>query len=401
MKHDITLIFPESPFLINQAVFPPLGILYLSAFLKESGFKVQCLDLSLNDHKKEMAESDIIGISFSTPQRSNAFELASYYSKLGKTVIAGGPHATHMEEECEKYFDYVIKGYGEEKLLELMVKLHTGCEAGFQRRDINDFPFPDRDALPIKAYKYEIDGEPATPVMTSRGCPYDCPYCARIEKGCSFQTAERTVRELNHIHESYGFNAFMIFDDIFIDKKKRLKKISHELNGRFKIRCFGRTNLIDAETCEDMARLGVVEVGLGIESGSDEILAKNMKGTSREMNINAVKLLKQYGIRAKTFLIVGLPGETEATINETESWINEAMPDDLDISVFQPLPGSKIFNDPEGYGVKFNYNGIAGWYKGTPGKYKAMADTEELSGAELVAHRDRLESKYKRLEFLR
>lgn len=405
MAVDISLIFPESPFLLNQAVFPPLGILYLSAYLKKSGFKVQCLDLGLEEHKKEMVESGVIGISFSTPQREQAFKLAEYYSSLGKVIIAGGPHATHMRKECEQYFDHVIGGYGEGELFRTLSKLRAGVSDHWYMKNtrgtIDDYPFPDRNALPIKDYKYYIDGELATVIMTSRGCPHDCSFCARIQKGCEIQSAKRTIDEILFVNKKYGYKAFMIFDDIFIASKKRLKTMAEHLGDSFKFRCFARSNLITDEVCEDMVRLGIVEVGIGIESGSLSILRKNMKGTTPETNLRSIQLLKKHGIRAKTFLIIGLPGESEETINETEAWIQEAKPDDLDISVFQPLPGSVIFNYPEDHGINFDYNGIAGWYKGTPGEYKAMASTEFLTAEEIVYHRDRLENKYKNKEMLR
>ena len=96
MKPDITLIFPSSPFLLDQAVFPPLGIMYLSAYLKESGMAVQCLDLGIG-HTPEMAESNVIGISFTTPQRVESFELAKRFSQEDRMVIGGGPHPTHIK----------------------------------------------------------------------------------------------------------------------------------------------------------------------------------------------------------------------------------------------------------------------------------------------------------------
>jgi len=401
MKPDISLIFPSSPFLLNQAVFPPLGIMYLSSFLKQYGFDVQCLDLSLPKHTKEMAESDIVGISFTTPQRDEAFELVRYYRSLGKKVIAGGPHPSHMGTECyEAGFTHVIKGNGETQLLNELL----GVKDISLKINIDSFPFPDRDSLPMRDYQYEISGEPATVIMTSRGCPYRCSFCAKVSNQFEMQSAERTVNEIEHINKAYGFKAFMVFDDIFIANKKRIWDIIQILEHRdlkFKFRCFARSNLINDDICKLMKRLGIVEVGIGIESGSNTILKKNLKNTTREMNSKAILLLRKYGIRAKSFLIVGLPGENEFTVGETESWIREARPDDVDISVFQPLPGSLIFNEPEKFGIHFEYNGNPSWYKGTPGKYKASASTDYLSEERIVQLRDWLENTYKDRNLLR
>lgn len=401
MKPDITLIFPQSPFLLDQAVFPPLGILYLSAYLKQHGVSVQCLDLGIG-HTPDMAEADIIGISFTTPQRDEAFKLAKQFNMEGRKVIAGGPHATHMPQEClRRGFTHVACKYGENPLMKFMEQL-LGRKLDFNLRpEIDDYPFPDRDALPIQQYHYLVDNEPATPIMTSRGCPYNCSFCGKIDNQFKMQSAERTVAEIEHIHETYGYKAFMIFDDVFVASKKRLEKIVELIGGKYKFRCFARSNLLDDRTCELLRQMGDVEVGIGIESGSTEILKRNMKGTTREQNTNAVKRLHDHGIRAKAFLIVGLPGERIDTLMETVDWIYEAEPDDLDISVFQPMPGSKIFANPEKWGIQFEYNGKPGWYKGTPGDYKPMARTEHLSGMEILQWRDELETEFKNPELLR
>lgn len=389
--YDITLVFPSSEFLINQAVFPPLGIMYLSAYLKQYGLKVQCLDMGIG-HTLDMAESDTIGISITTPQRDEAFGLAKYYQKQGCKTIAGGPHATHMSREClANGFDRVIGGQGEKPLLEHFMSM-VGSDWTL---------FPDRDALPLHDYKYEIDGVPATPIMTSRGCPYSCSFCAKINSEFHMMTPSSTVSEIKEINARYGYEAFMIFDDVFIASKERLRKIVGEIGGKYLFRCFARSNLLDDETCKLLNALGVVEVGIGIESGSDDVLKMNMKGTTRKMNTNAVKRLRKHGIRAKAFLIVGLPGETRKTVLDTANWIEEAQPDDVDVSVFQPLPGSPIFADPKAWEVDFVYDGKPQWYKGTPGQYVSNVSTVGLSADKIVAYRDLLEEQYKRKELLR
>ena len=415
MIPDITLIFPNSPFLLDAKVFPPLGILYLSSALKNEGFFVECLDFSLN-YSPFQAQSKYIGISFTTPQRDQAYSLAKMYKDKGHVTIAGGAHATHMAKEClQNDFDYVIKGeadyslpkflkyresIGESALVNLDFPIITAVEP----TNLNRVLFPDRDALPIRDYHYEIDGKKATVIMTSRGCPTNpaCSFCSRITDRFRMQSAERTVFEILEINDRYGFEAFMIFDDVFAMSKKRLFEIARMLASRkFVFRCFGKSNLLTREICELLKKLGVVEVGIGIESGSDFILAKNIKGTTRDVNTQAVKNLKEFGIRAKAFLIIGLPGETEETIAETESWIKEAEPFDMDMSIFQPMPGSSIFKDPAAFGISFNYNGKPCWYKGVPGTYDSSVIQGSLPPERLVMFRDELEKKYKRPELLR
>lgn len=404
---DITLIFPPSPFLIDPAVFPPLGILYLSAYLKKIGFSVKCVDAGLKGYfDSSTVKSLYAGISITTPQRFEAYDIIKSLKDEGHIILAGGPHATHMPEECrEAGCDYVFQGEAETSLANfLLEETHKSWLVPENKLlDLDtQMPFPDRFSIPITKYKYSIDGESAAVMMSSRGCPYNCTFCARITKQCRIQSAVRTFKEIMFVHDTLGYNAFMFFDDVFTSSKKRLRELCNYLEGqKFKFRCFSRTNLIDPEICGYLKDMGVVEVGLGVESGSKEILMRNLKGTTPEINTRAIELLHRFGIRAKSFLIVGLPGETKETVIETCKWIETAKPDDIDVSILQPYPGSDLFKYPEKFGLQFEYNNNVTCYKGIPGQYKCGVRTEKLSSEELLYYRDFIEENYKSKELLK
>lgn len=393
MSMKLSLVVPRSPFLLNPAVFPPLGVMYLSAAMKNY-IDVEVIDENLGMPGVE-ASGDIIGISFTTPQAPRAYELLDYYKVKGKKfIIAGGPHPTHMAEECfRRGFSNVVRRYGENHLYRIVM---NSDQTLFN--SIDEYPFPDRDCLPIHKYFYAIDGVPATVIMTSRGCPYDCSFCARIDKRCERNSIQHTIDEIYSVREKYGFEAFMIFDDLFAAPGERLRVLAETFeNQKMKFRCFGRTNLMDDWVAEHLAKMGVVEVGLGVESGSDKVLRSVSKQTTRKLNTEAVRVLKRHGIRSKAFLIVGLPGEDHATVEETMSWIEEAKPDDIDVSIFQAMPGSKIYEDPRKFGITldptFDWGNL--WYKGTPGLYSTNCRTESLSRREIEDYRDKIESTYK------
>lgn len=399
MSYDITLIFPRSRFLITDAVMPPLGILYLAAQLKKDGYTVQCLDFGLG-HTIDDVRSDVVGISFTTPQRFEVYNLVKYFKGLRKHVIAGGAHATHMPDECLSHgFDTVVRGEADGIISNILADvLKNSSKTTYISREmgVNQILFPDRAALDITQYSYKIGNRPATVIMTSRGCPHRCSFCSRISDSFRMQTAERTVREIFHLYNEYGYTAFMIFDDVFIAKKSRLEAIVNEVkHSNFLFRCFGRANLLTKEVCSLLKTMGTVEVGIGIESGSSEVLKRNMKGTTKEMNTQAVKNLQQFGIRAKAFLIIGLPGETEHSVEETKQWIETARPDDIDVSILQPMPGSILFKDPSAYGINFDYDTNPLWYKGRPSEYKSSFSTKELSAERIVELRDQIENLYK------
>lgn len=404
--YDICLLHPHSQFLINEHALPPLGILYLSSSLKQIGFSCQCLDMAIG-HSVNQIDSEVVGISFTSAQKEEAFRLADFLRHRQKTLIAGGAHPSHMPSECLKHFDYVIRGEADFQLPALLSRLNTVGEkdrilSNFEPQDLNLLPFPDRDALPIKQYNYTIDNEPATTVMTSRSCPYACSYCARISNKYRAQSAYRTVSEIRHVHDTYGFKAFMIFDDTFTANKERLREIVWLLKGKdYKFRCFSRSNLLTTDVCNMLSEMNVVEVGIGIESGSDDVLKFNMKGTSRRQNLDAVSNLRKVGIRVKAFIIIGLPGETKRSIEETKRWLELTKPDDVDFSVFQPMPGSDIFKNPSKYKVTIDYSLANLWYKGRPDLYKSAASTEGLKSEQIVAIRNEMETTYKKKELLR
>jgi len=396
---DITLVVPSSPFLIDQTMFPPLGVMYLSAYLKIYGLKAQCLDMALEGHTPEMAKSDIIGLSFTTPQREEAYKLAAFYKSIGKTVIAGGVHPTHKKLEClENGIDVVIKGYGEIPLTQyLLKKKYTNDSIIHGTLENPHTPFPDRDALPIKKYYQEIEGRQSTPIIASRGCSFSCSFCAKISKKFSIQNADRTILELEYLEEKYGYKAFSIYDDTIAIDKSRLNALAERLQVRdYKFRCFCRADLLgDNKVCENLAKMGVTDVGIGVESGSNKILKLNMKQSTNVVNTIAVTNLRKHGIRSKAFLIVGLPGETKDTVQETEEWIKQAKPDDISVAIFQPLPGSPIFNNPNKYGITFDYNSDPMWYRGIPGEYSSTVRTKDLSSEQIIYYRDQLEKEYK------
>jgi radical SAM superfamily enzyme YgiQ (UPF0313 family) len=388
-----------------------LGILYLAGVLRDWGYKPQVIDLAACDLETPVkVESKIVGISLTTPQRDQAYRIVRQLKKEGKTLIAGGPHATYMPDECiENGFDYVIRGEGELPLLSLMLYLTSSMKPESNVLgnvkdcvSLDKLSMPARDLINLDEYRYTIEGRHATTLMTSRGCPYNCSFCARVTRSFRYAKAETVMKEIWHLRKTYGYHAFMIFDDVFIASKKRNRKLAAILEGQnLKFRCFARSNLIDEENVELMKYMGVVEVGIGVESGNSEILRRNLKGTSPEGNLQAFKELQKAGIRAKAFLIVGLPGESESTVRDTEEWIKRARPDDIDISIFQPLPGSPVFEKPELWNIKFEYDSMPMWYKGTPGEYQSAIATEHLSAERIVELRDELEDKYKNKELLR
>ena len=380
---EITLIFPSSPFLVDDMVMPPLGVLYLSAVLKKNGVKSTIIDLS---HSAELPEikTKLVGISATTPQYPYALEVLKKLKSEGHIVAIGGPHGSALPEVClHDGFDYVIIGEGERAILELLNLPSNQIIKSEYIEDIDSIPFPDRNAIDIHAYKYAIDGLPATTMITSRGCPYDCAFCANSVwvRSTRLRSADNIFEEAKELKERHGFKAIMFFDDIFTIKKKRTLEICERLRGlNMNLRVFARANNIDDEIAGALYGAGCKEVGIGAESGSQKILDMAMKGTTIEENTKAIQVLREYGIRVKLFMIIGLPGETEETVAETRRWLEEVKPDDFDLTVFVPMPTSKICKDPDRYQCHFRIDYSKSWFKGIDGKYESLVSTPGLSG---------------------
>ncbi len=392
---QVCLVSLPSPFLIDDKVFPSLGLLYIGQYLKSRQYKVHVHDGPIEDIPTGY---DVYGISATTPQFPQAVEALKEIRSFGykSQVIIGGPHASVDPESCRNAgFDGVVLQAGEASM-DLMMK--HGCH-------LIDTPFagnihPDRSLIDITSYKYRVDGRLATSVMTTRGCPYRCAFCCKINKKVTIYPANFVIDELRHLKDHYGYKAFMFFDDIFILDTKRLHTILDEITPwDIRWRGFVRAD-IAARNGLDMAKRmynsGCREVGMGIESGSDLILKLIQKDETTEELKRGIATLKEAGIRVKGFLIIGLPSESPETIEETRRFLKSSGLDDMDFSLFTPYKRSTIFDHQKEFDINWNSIDLQKmWYKGTPGEYEAQVWTSTMSSKDLVDARDSLEREFK------
>ena len=392
---SICLIAPSSPFLIDDKVFPPLGLLYIGRHMKSLGYKVHVHDGETN----EIPEGyDIYGVSLTTPQFSQAKDIVRHIRGFVSKprIVAGGPHASVDPDSClEAGFDSVVLQAGEASL---PIVAEHGCR-------MIDTPFqgdvhPDRSLIDIKKYKYEIDGRPATSIMTTRGCPYNCAFCCKINKKVKIYSAQFVLDELRELKDVYGYKAFMFFDDIFILNTQRLNTILDTIPPwDVRWRGFVRADIAarnGLDIAKKMYDSGCREVGMGIESGSDKILRIINKGESTDHLKAGIEVLKKAGIRVKGFLIVGLPSESMETIAETQKFLRESGLDDVDFSLFTPYKRTTIFDKKKEFDIQWDSLDLKHlWYKGTPGEYESQVWTSALTREDLVAARDLLEKEFK------
>lgn len=402
---NITLINPDSPGLMDPKVFPPLGILYLSAVLKKAGHTVKVIDLAgKGTNLPNLDYADITGITATTAQFPFAIEL---YWKLREegfdNIIIGGPHATIDPQSCLRVgFDHVIIGEGEKAILDhinypqFFAKKRDSLQTAFIE-DLDSLPWPDRNSIDLKSYHYELDGRKCTNIISSRGCPYSCAFCCKNwGRKVRYRSDVPVVTEAIYLRANYGYEAIMFYDDEMLLDKKRDWAIFRGLkNYDITFRCFSRVDIVKKEDLQRLKNLGCAQICFGVESGSNRILNNINKGFTIERAKESIKWCHEVGLSVKTFVIVGLPGETSETLQETENFLEQSKPDDVDFTVLTVYPNTDIYKNPKRYDLNFQYR-PGDWYKTSPGEYKTTVSTKELTSEEILQARDYLEERFKK-----
>ena len=396
---DVTLINPDSPFLLDPKVMPNLGLLYISSYLKSRGVKVNFVDLAGED--KEIPVTGHYGITATTPQFPEAVKILKRIksSNPDSKVLIGGPHATLMPEECvDAGFDWTIQGEGEWAIHDIL-KSPTSYEGypvlATSLPDINGLPFPDRSL--VKDYTYTIDGKKATTMVTSRGnCPFNCAFCSKTWKTkMRFRSVENVVEEAKEL-KKFNYSGIQFYDDeLFINRERDFEICSRLKDLELVWRCFTRSNLVDEEMAAIASESGCKEMLIGIESGSDDILKNIDKGVTVEQDVEAVKILHRHNIRVKAAMIIGLPGESDETLKETWKFCESMKPyiADFDFTILIPYPGSPIFEHPEKYDIKFKVKDVTAPYKG--GSWRSIVSTSRLSEEQITKWREKFHLKFK------
>jgi len=382
---DLLLINPSSITVQNTPI--PFGIAYLAGFLEKEGFSVKILDLSV----EKIGEEEILKIIQETKPKNIGLTCMSVHVNFVKSlskkikeisdtlIILGGIHPTALPKKSLEYLpdvDIVVIGEGELTLLEIMKGKKLGSIKGIAYRkgkkiQFNDprefienldlLPLPARHLLPsISEYRLGFDWEGRTPsatIFSSRGCPYNCIYCASKvmwRQKVRFHSAEKVLEEIDFLIKNYGIKEILFYDDHFVLNKPRLKKICEELiKKKYDLTwcCLSRVESIDFETAKFMKEAGCHMISFGVESGSQVILDNMQKGVKVETILKAFGVCKKVGINTKASFIFGAPGETQETIRETQRVIEKILPDYIWLFIMTPMPGTKLYQLHEGSGI--------------------------------------------------
>jgi radical SAM superfamily enzyme YgiQ (UPF0313 family) len=273
-----------------------------------------------------------------------------------------------MDEQVlaeEKAVDVVVRGEGEETLLELAQNVSNPqalkkIEGITFRNNGETVRTPTRpyihnlDELPRPAYKYfslenyRLFGRKMLPIMTSRGCPSQCSFCTTARmfgKAFRARSPKSIVDELEWLRDEHGADAFSFYDDTFTLNTKRAVAICEEIKNR-KIGlpwdCQTRVSRVSTELLATMRDANCQQVFFGVESGCQKILDAVNKGTTVEQNHRAIKMAKDAGLFVAISVIIGYPGETRDMLIQTIDLVKKAEPDDVYICVATPYPGTEL-----------------------------------------------------------
>ena len=370
---------------LTQRPIQPMGLLYLAASLRRAGHRVRIVDGEVeqldNATIARMIASekpDLFGITATTAQANEAFGLAGAVKALcpDTFIVLGGAHAAALTEACLQEcpsLDAVAFGEGEVTIVELVERLRDrapldGVDGVAYRDgdeivvnparalvdDLDSLPFPAWDLIPMHKYVastwFPNKVKQYTNIFTSRGCPYGCTFCgAKTTWTRKFRarSPENVVAEVQEVLDRFHIPNFFISDDLFTLNRKRVMAICELLLQR-KLNvtwtCLSRVNTVDPEMLALMKKAGCYLISYGLESGSQRVLDQLDKGTTIEHGIKAVEMTKAAGIKVFGSFMIGSPGETAETVDETIRYIRRLDLDEIGLGVTTAYPGTDLFS---------------------------------------------------------
>lgn len=371
--------------------YPPLGSLFAAAFMRQQGYEVALFDAMLAASESEwdaalekyqprfavLFEDNFNYLSKMCllNMRRAAFTMTQMAKRRGVPVIVCGADATdHYTAYLDAGADYVIRGEGEQTLSELIAFLTGSSTFTLDQIDglafkgangeimltlprqiikqLDALPLPAWDLVDVERYRavwLKQHGYYSVNMVTTRGCPYKCNWCAKPIWGQRYnvRSPQNVIEEMKWLKAHLQPDHIWFADDIFGLKPgwvQEFAQLVEENDIHIPFKCLSRADLLLVEdTILAMKRAGAEIIWIGAESGSQKILDAMDKGTTIQQIYEVAQKLKSIGIRVAFFLQFGYPGETREDIAKTIQMVRECMPDDIGISVSYPLPGTKFY----------------------------------------------------------
>lgn len=413
---NIGLVFPPSTFLTDPMVWPPLGLFYLAAQLEAQGHSTEFFDLSDPGDVPLIYDGrfDQLWISATSPQMYEVRRLAEITNSWVKTrtVFGGAAPWANPQSALELPFDLIVSGESDHPdtiraILEEAddpVRKHLVTE---MTKDL-DWVLPPVRRWTDRYYSYMDDQDGKRyrmgSLFTARGCPMSCSFCESGRHGVIWDamtryeplwSVEHQIRECRDM----GFTGLAYYDDIFIVNKPRTLKLL-ELNKKYgmKWRCFLRSDILCKHGGRDylkaMKDSGLAEIFVGVESADNRIKENIHKGTTIEQDTKVLKWCRDLGITCKMSFILGLPGESQESMERTRDWIFKHRPHRVQVDRLIPFPGTPLTKHPGEYDLNYETQVEEEWF--FRGRYdpnsRSFVSTSHLSVDEIDEFWHKLES---------
>ena len=386
-KKNVTVFLIKVPYLHlftgEKVNMFPIGLATIGGVLRDAGFHITFLDpenqnMTTKDVvvKIENEKPAVVGVSCVSANFSLASEYLKGAKHAGSLTILGGNHASAEDPKTllqkNQFIDFVLFGEADYTVLELCNFLEAGRTdyeniAGLAYRkegvacvnakrafidNIDEIPQPVWDLVDMNKYSvsnFIWRGKGAVPLMTSRGCPTFCIFCATSQvNGRRFraQSAERIVSDIEHLIKTYNTKYIVFVDDIFTINKERIRRFCElmiEKNIKINWFCLARVNTVDKDLLSIMKKAGCNWIEYGVETGDEQIMKTLRKGITIQQAVDSFKMTKDAGIKVFGTFMFGHPGETKETIEKTIQLAIGLNPDLAQFSVVSPLPGTELW----------------------------------------------------------
>ena len=364
--------------------YPPLGLLCLSAWFEKHGIVHEVFDstfYSAQQQRERLQElrPRVLALYANLMTKTKAIELMQFvrsHEALKHTlVLLGGPDVTH---NAEAYLDagahLIAVGEGEQTALEVVMEARNDCpdfswvagvvyrlpDGRLQRnapreklRELDELPFPARHnidlSLYLEAWK-KAHGQSAVSISTQRGCPYTCRWCSTAVYGQSYRrrSPQNVADEIEILQKQYKFDLIWFVDDVFTVSHKWLREfhdVLKERNLNIAFECITRADRMNAEVIQLLRDSGCFRVWIGAESGSQTVIDAMDRRVDVQQVQRMIRTVRDAGIQAGTFIMLGYPGETEEDIRQTVAHLKAANPDLFTITVAYPIKGTGLFEE--------------------------------------------------------
>lgn len=361
--------------------YPPLGLLYVTAFLKEHNYNCLVFDStfeSATSWKEFMLKEqpDVVFFYTNLMTKINVIQLNRWLkAKTTATTVIGGPDVTYnLENYLSRAFDFAVIGEGEQTSLELLQAIENKGEiqsvAGIaflqkneviqtpprvKMRDLSELPLPAREAIDFDRYLSvwkKFHGKATANISTQRGCPYSCKWCSTAVYGRSYRRrpAHLVADEIEYLKNEKGVEALWFVDDVFTVKFKWVEELYAEFKRRnltIDFEIISRAERLNEHILQLLKEMGCFRIWIGAESGSQEVIDKMRRSVSVNEVREKIRLTQQMGIEAGTFIMVGYPGEKHEDILETAHHLKVAPPNQFTVTEAYPIKGTELYQEVE------------------------------------------------------